>query len=88
MNVAEAVAATKALDYGTLLSPERAAYHAGVAHIKSEFLAYIKDEYGYGWSDEMATRITARAWEEGHASGFYSVQRSAIQWNELLAVDD
>ncbi len=87
LNVAEAEAATKALNYGTPHSPEREAYRIGTAHIKNEFLAYIKDEYGYGHSEEIANRITEKAWEDGHASGFYSVEQAAIECAEQAEND-
>lgn len=87
LNVAEAEAATKALNYGTPRSPEREAYRTSTAHIKDEFLAHIKDEYGYGYSEAVATRIAEKAWEDGHSSGFYGVEQAAIECAELAETD-
>lgn len=84
---AEAAAATSALVFGTPRSPEREAYRIETARIKGEFLDYIKDEYGYGHSEEVSNRIAERAWEDGHSSGFYSVEQAAIDYAELADND-
>lgn len=84
LNVSEATfATTKSLIDATRPSSTPETHRIETARIKSEFLDYIKDEYGYGHSEETATRIAEKAWADGHAYGFGSVEQAAIHWAEL-----
>ena len=53
---------------------ERQAYRAAVAELEAEWREWLFQEHADDMSTEAAQVVFARAWEEGHASGYSEVE--------------
>lgn len=81
MIAADFEAASRAVPYDRA---NLAAYREAQAEIRSRFAAALADEHLPHLPDEATDAVFERAWEEGHSSGFHSVEGSYADLAALI----
>lgn len=73
LSTAELEIATASVTYGETVA-ERQTYRAQVRELETQWQEWLNEEYAPFLSSQSANEIYARAWEDGHASGYSEVE--------------
>lgn len=81
--------AVRALIYPSARDPEaRLAYREKVNDIRGDFAKDLAEEYlpdvADNYSEQIPKAVFAKAWEQGHASGFSDVENHYIDLADLV----
>ncbi len=61
----------------------KADYHKAVAEIEIAFRDWLYGEYAYDLPVEVQARVWSKAWENGHAYGYSSVENEFMELAEF-----
>lgn len=91
MNTSQLIEATSDIKYPSFAgktasqhAAERRDYNKAIACLEAEWKLWLAEEYAWDLNQKARDAIYAKAWSDGHSSGYSEVEHHYLELSELV----
>lgn len=91
MNTSQLIEATSNIQYPSFagktvaqIATERRDYNESIAHLEAGWKFWLAEEYAWDLNQKARDAIYAKAWSDGHSSGYSEVEHHYLELSELV----